>query len=154
MTVGVVFERLNELEDVAGVKQTSGAYYSEKYSSSYIIAGSEADDESLLRNYINQKIAGKSYSEKNSTVNGRNFYQLGTNTGESSTMANAVDNFNRLQYYHTITKSSNDASGVSVLTDRENFAYRAIAFIKVNETLTLSDPVYFTIYDTATRTGN
>ena len=153
MTVGVVFERLNELEDVAGVKQTSGAYYSEKYSSSYI-EGNEADDESRLRNYINNKIAGESYSEKNSTVNGRNFYQLGTNTGESSTMANAVDNFNRLQYYHTITKSSNNASGVSVPTDRENFAYRAIAFIKVNGTLTLSDPVYFTIYDTATRTGN
>lgn len=153
VTVGVVFERLNELEDVAGVKQTSGAYYSEKYSSSYI-EGNEADDESRLRNYINNKIAGESYSEKNSTVNGRNFYQLGTNTGESSTMANAVDNFNRLQYYHTITKSSNNASGVSVPTDRENFAYRAIAFIKVNGTLTLSDPVYFTIYDTATRTGN
>ena len=154
VTVGVVFERLEGLDTVAEVKQTSGAYYSEKYSSSYINEGNEPDDESLLRNYINQKIAGQSYSEKNSTVKGRNFYQLGTNIGETSTMANAVDNFNRLQYYHTITKSSNDAPGVSVLTGRENFAYRAIAFIKVNDTLTLSDPVYFTIYDTATRTGN
>lgn len=156
--IGIVIERLKEVESVAGVVQTEGTYYANKYKETY------ATDQPNLEDYIKYKmgVAGGS-NTRSDNVKGRNYYAIGsnvdgfgakfnTNQAAGSTtdllgFTQVIDNYNRLQFFHTITKLNDNA----LQTDQSGFAFRAIAFIDIDGTLTLSDPVYFTVYDSANR---
>ncbi len=156
--IGIVIERLKAVESVAGVVQTEGTYYANKYKDTY------TTDQTNLENYIKWKmdVAGGS-NTKSDNVQGRNYYAIGSNvdgfgakfntnqaTGSTTDLlgfTQVIDNYNRLQFFHTITKLNDNPSQV----DQSGFAFRAIAFIDIDGTLTLSDPVYFTVYDSANR---
>ena len=63
---------------------------------------------------------------------------------------NVIDNMNRLQWYYTFDNTKEDGSGN---LKNANYVYRATAYIiEGPNTVTLSAvPVYFTLYDSASR---
>ena len=156
--IGIVIERLNAVESVAGVVQTEGTYYANKYKGTY------TTDQTNLEDYIKWKMGVSGGSNtKSDNVKGRNYYAIGSNvdgfgakfntnqaTGSTTDLlgfTQVIDNYNRLQFFHTITKLNDNPSQ----EDQSGFAFRAVAFIDIDGTRTLSDPVYFTVYDSANR---
>ena len=69
----------------------------------------------------------------------------------SSRTLETLDNKNRVEYYYGMNKILN-----STPYKTYKYAYRAVSYILVNNgsgwTAKVSDPAYFTIYDTATQT--
>lgn len=59
-----------------------------------------------------------------------------------------LDNKNRIEYFYGL---SNKSISTGDPTKIKTYIYRAYSYIKVNDSVTLSTPVYFNVYETATR---
>lgn len=59
-----------------------------------------------------------------------------------------LDNKNRIEYFYGL---SNKSISTGDPTKIKTYIYRAYSYIKVGGSVTLSDPVYFNVYETATR---
>ena len=58
-----------------------------------------------------------------------------------------LDNFDRMQYTNTFTNLKDSGQ-----TEQALYVYRATSYLKVNNQDTvISEPIYFTIYDIASR---
>ena len=166
--VGMIVERLDELDSVGTTKITGATYYADKYKSDNswnAIKTALEDNSSLTTAVRNAGGTGHScYHERIASNCSAANYQatLGGIPATGSTTSlmgfdTAVDNFNRLQWFYTINNSTQSTSDetTATVTEMKNYAYRAISYIMVGNTAYLcSTPTYFTIYDTATRTGN
>ena len=166
--VGMIVERLDELDSVGTTKITGATYYADKYKSDNswtAIKTALEGNSSLTAAVRNAGGTGHScYHERIASNCSAANYQatLGGTTATGSTTSlmgfdTAVDNFNRLQWFYTINNSTQSTSDETTakVTEMKNYAYRAISYIMVGNTAYLcSTPTYFTIYDTATRTGN
>ncbi len=165
--VGMIVERLDELDSVGTTKITGATYYADKYKSdnSWTAIKTALEGNSSLTTAVrNAGGTGHScYHERIASNCSAANYQAtlgGTPATGSTTLLmgfdTAVDNFNRLQWFYTINNTTQATSGSEVNdSGMRNYAYRAISYIMVGNTAYLcSTPTYFTIYDTATRTGN
>lgn len=159
--IGMVIERLDQLDTVGSAKITSASYYADKYKT-------DTDWENLataLKNgtSLTSAVSGghKCYNSKI----GANVSGFGTQFGNEapgavSGQSSVIDNFNRLQWFYTFnnTTQRTDNPSTETVTDMKNYAYRAISYMIVTDSTGtkayLCDaPTYFTIYDTATRVG-
>ena len=162
--VGMVIERLDELDTAGSTTITTASYYADKYKGDtgwQNLAGRLAGTTSgTLTSAVteghkcyNSKIAAN-YDETGYTRFGS------AAPGAISGQESVVDNFNRLQWFYTFNNSTKTtAEADTVEGTMKNYAFRAISYIIVEKngtkTVTLTDtPVYFTIYDTATRAHN
>ena len=167
--IGMVIEKLNPVQMVGDKAITDPEYYAG-------LAAYNQYDVSDMQNYILSKVAeGHSYSGRPNSHDkiysgsagssyGATHVAIGTNengfSGTSNLTGNTgtiIDNKNRLQYFYTFTKSRNDFENLST-TDGNvrpyDCVYRVSSYIYVNdgtEKIVVSAPVYFTLYDIATR---
>lgn len=161
--IGVVIERLGVLDTAGSTTITDASYYANKYKGDtgwQNLAGRlEGSTSGTLTSAVTS--GHKCYNSKI----GANVSGFGTQFGNSAPGAIAgqtsvIDNFNRLQWFYTINNSTQSTSeATATVTEMKDYAYRAISYIIVTDSngthATLTDtPAYFTIYDTATRTGN
>ena len=162
--VGMVIERLDALDTAGSTTITTASYYADKYKGDtgwQNLAGRLAGTTSgTLTSAVTE--GHKCYNSKiaaNYEVAG---YTQFSNPapGAISGQESVVDNFNRLQWFYTFNNSTKTtAEADTVEGTMKNYAFRAISYIIVEKngtkTATLTDtPVYFTIYDTATRAHN
>lgn len=167
--VGMVIEKLDALDTVGSTTISDASYYANKYKGdtdwealSTALAGgtslttavrSAGGASSAGHSCFNSKIASN-YDETGYTRFGN------PAPGAISGQESVVDNFNRLQWFYTFNNSTKTtAEADTVEGTMKNYAFRAISYIIVEKngtkTATLTDtPVYFTIYDTATRAHN
>ena len=167
--VGMVIEKLDALDTVGSTTITDASYYANKYKGdtdwtalSTALAGGTSltsavktagGESSAGHSCFNSKIAAN-YDETGYTRFGS------AAPGATSGQESVVDNFNRLQWFYTFNNSTKTtAEAAEVEGTMKNYAFRAISYIIVEKngtkTATLTDtPVYFTIYDTATRAHN
>ena len=163
--VGMVIERLGRLDNVGTSKITSASYYADKYKGDtnwQNLAGRLAGTESgtLTEAVTSGHMCYNSKIGANYAVDGYTLFNSAA-PGAVSGQTSVIDNFNRLQWFYTINNSTQRTSeeATATVTEMKNYAYRAISYIIVTDSTgthaTLTDtPAYFTIYDTATRTGN
>ena len=167
--VGMVIEKLDALDTVGSTTISDASYYANKYKGdtdwealSTALAGgtslttavrSAGGASSAGHSCFNSKIASN-YDETGYTRFGN------PAPGAISGQESVVDNFNRLQWFYTFNNSTKTTAGADTVEGTmKNYAFRAISYIIVEKngtkTATLTDtPVYFTIYDTATRAHN
>lgn len=137
--MGVIIQQLDNL-DISGEGEyiTDSEYYHKKYTF----------DKDAMETYISRGgTAPGSFATINSVVAGN------TNSGVDSaknyeTHTDLIDNMNRTKYYYYFNQKFNNSSYPEDMSK----AYRAVSYIIVNGTVTVSpDPVYFTLYDIANR---
>lgn len=129
VNTGFVVQRLGTLEKYGGddnTRNTDADYYKEKYK--------DQDDSANVRACIN-----------GSTVSGFDNISIANNQ---------LDNKDRVQWYYSVFNSR----GWDDTTDKAKtkytylrYVYRAYSYIKDSNGITLSDPVYFTMYDKAVK---
>ena len=153
--IGLLIEQVGVIEhtDTAVTTKnaiTNPAYYANKYKDTY-----QPDE---IKNVIRTTSCSNSDFKTATGIVSANS-KIGSNVSTWGTLFTAenyqsaqgytkvLDNFNRLHY----TKTFNSMINGTDKTD-DDYAYRAIAYICVGNTqVALSDPVYFTLYDTAKR---
>ena len=157
--IGMLIEQLGELESVGGKKITDSSYYADKYKGAYtktVIQNVEA----ALANGQNPKSCTGATAVANSKIAsnvsgwGRLFTDTTGNLGNDITGLAPIDNMNRLQWYYTFNNIKASGDDFVSTTDK-NYVYRASAYLiedNGTKTCTLSTtPVYFTLYDIASR---
>ena len=158
--IGLVIERLDELDTVGGKYVTDVSYYANKYKNdndwtrlATPLAGTGTGLTDAVKNGDNNN----KHTCYNSKI-GANVAEFGTLFGQPAPGAvdgqgSVIDNFNRLQWFYTI---NNFGSAINM----KNYAYRAIPYMIVTDSsgtttaYLTSSPAYFTIYDTAAREHN
>ena len=164
--VGMVIERLDELDSVGTSKITNASHYADKYkdNESWKAIKTALEGDGKISDAVKDAEGGTGHScyhQKIASNCGASGYgTLGGTPTENSPTAlmgfdSAVDNFNRLQCFYTFNNTTQKTSDSNINTaTMKNYAYRAISYIMVGDTAYLCDsPTYFTIYDTATRTS-
>ena len=168
--IGMVIEKLDTVQNAGGKAITDANYYAA------LDSYNQFDVESM-EDYINYKLGntttnpgrpnkkGNTYEGKAGSSNGVTFVPIASNedgfAADATTRAlfgndtsnTMLDNKNRLHYFFTFTQS---ADGVENTTTRPvNCVYRATSYIyasgNTEDPLVVSSPVYFTLYDIATR---
>lgn len=157
--IGMVIEKLNPVQMVGDKAITDPSYYAG-------LSTYNAYNLTEMTNYVKGKVNSTSTSRPNSTVsNGVTHIAIGDNSNGFSSTSNltgqtgsVLDNKNRMQYFYTFTKSKNDFENLSTNTGNVrpyDCVYRVTSYIAVgtgaSQRVALSSPVYFTIYDIATR---
>ena len=163
----MIIEQLDPLDSAGGTKITDSSYYAEKYNKSSNAHRPEVDMPKI-KNWLEGKAgAGVKLSDYlgHTCINSKIGNNVDNNWGQKfdSTPAensptnkmsfdSVIDNFNRLQWFYTFTNTKTGEGGTIGDTNNANYAYRAWAYIIVNDTATVSStPVYFTLYDSASR---
>ena len=158
--IGLVNERLDELDTVGGKYVTDVSYYANKYKNDNDwtrLATPLAGTGTGLTTAVQNGDSNNKHTCYNSKI-GANVAEFGTLFGQPAPGAvdgqgSVLDNFNRLQWFYTI---NNFGTAINM----KNYAYRAIPYMIVTDssgTTTAhlkSAPAYFTIYDTAAREHN
>lgn len=148
--VGLVIERLGKIQTTAGADvtkmgQTDAITDLSYYAKLYNTTGNDyLYDTSQITTYVDGKISNPTtYKTKPSCCSGAVYC-----------LPKKIDNFNRLQYTYTFTHSSGTVDAESNKDDAM-YVYRATSFIYVNGESTpialSAAPVYFTLYDIASR---
>ena len=161
--VGMVIERLDQLDNVGTSKIASASYYADKYKGDtnwQNLAGRLAGTESgtLTSAVTSGHMCYNSKIGANYAVDGYTLFNSAA-PGAVSGQTYVIDNFNRLQWFYTINNSTQTGANTAESeTTMKNYAYRAISYMIVTDSTGtkayLCDaPTYFTIYDTATRVG-
>ena len=152
--IGMLIEQIETLDtDGAGNKITDLSYYADKYKS-----GAKAFNATALKSALESGTNPKTavgHNVANSKIGanvsgwGTPFSETSGNIGTGSSVK-VIDNMNRLQWYYTFNNTK--TNGEIGSGNNANFIYRASAYIIVDGTATLSStPVYFTLYDSASR---
>lgn len=154
--IGMFIEQCGALEtDVYGNKNNDVSYYADIYKDTY--------DAGAIENYLEGTINGSALKTALSARNivhskiganvsgwGKLFSDTSGNIGNGNDGIQVIDNMNRLQWYYTFTNTKTE--GEIGATNNANFVYRASAYIIDNGEATVSSvPVYFTLYDSASR---
>lgn len=166
--IGMVIEKLDELDTAGGKYVTDVSYYANKYKTDtdYTALEDVLPSGTGLSNAVRQQGGDSSANHAcyNSKI-GANVSGFGTLFGQPAPGAvdgqgSVIDNFNRLQWFYTFnnsTKASIEAQ--EKLGTIQNCAFRAIPYMIVTDstgthTYITDSPAYFTFYDTATRAHN
>ena len=134
VTTGYVIDRIALLDTFEDEEYNTGReYYKDKYASTL------AADKAVIEGYISNP-SSKPASASNISI---------INIPKTS-----LNNKDRVQNYYSVYNSRGWDNGQpkSKYTYKK-FVYRAFAYITVDGEVTLSDPVYFTMYDIATSQG-
>lgn len=148
--VGLVIERLHKLDTTADNEGapvavtelgqakaiTDLSYYAKKYNTSG--ANEYCYNPEYTANYVKAKIQNTAVTANSSRPNCLNAYFK---------TASKLDNFDRVQYTYTFTETNDNSDH----TGQALYVYRATSYIYVNGEVTLSDPIYFTLYELASR---
>ena len=142
---GFIIERLDKLDTTEGIPVTglkdsnaitSLSYYEKKYAAGS--GNAYAYDSDAVLSSANGFAADSSNKTK-PTCSGAAIFR-------AATIAK-LDNFDRMQYTNTFTNLKDSGQ-----TEQALYVYRATSYLKVNNQDTvISEPIYFTIYDIASR---
>lgn len=142
---GFIIERLDKLDTtegipVTGLKDSNAitglSYYEKKYAAGS--GNAYAYDSGAVLSSANGFAADSSNKTK-PTCSGAAIFR-------AATIAK-LDNFDRMQYTNTFTNLKDSGQ-----TEQALYVYRATSYLKVNNQDTvISEPIYFTIYDIASR---
>lgn len=153
--IGMVIEKLGALDSVGSSKIVDYAYYADKYKDDINSTYIDKIKAALLAGGTSTLLKQQTGKTSINSRIGANVDDWGTKFGTNTTTAlnfdSVIDNFNRLQWFYTFTNTK-DAQGNIGATNNANFAYRAWAYIIVDNVATVSStPAYFTLYDSASR---
>ena len=158
--IGMIIEQVSTLDvDGSRRKISKASYYADKY---------KTGDKSFNKNAIETALAAGTNPKATTglvTANskiasnvagwGSLFTSTTGNIGNGNNNIRPIDNMNRLQWYYTFNNTKTE--GVIGEGNNANFVYRASAYIietdsnNVKTATVSSTPVYFTLYDSASR---